>query len=486
MVYNTWVKINRNMQNTMKNLIKTAVAIFAVAIVIIAPKAAFANQGYDYYADYGGYGDYGGYDSYADYGGYGDYGYDSYADYGGYGDYGYDSYEDYGGYDTYADYGGYGDYSGYDYYDTYDTYADYDYGGYDSYADYGYASYQPYSYGSSNYGYGSYMPYGQQSCPGGCGSTNTSTSKPIITNTNTNVDSHNYSNYVNTVTNTSIKNTNTNTCSNGQNCNTTNNQVAQTPQNTLSGTCPTTGTYNIGQTVTWTASASGGTGNYTYSWSGDVSGSNQSVSQTYGSAGTRTANVVITSGGQSITRSCSVTIQGNNNYNNLGGYCYATPNSVTVGQQVTWFAYGSGGNGNYTYNWSGAVSGYGNNIVTSYSYPGTQNATVRITDSTGQSTTQSCQINVGNYYGGTTYVPPTTGVLTSGVLLSSIPYTGLSYGMKMTLFILGMILWSAFMAWILMRKKLAKKGVVAKATVSKSDMIAKFKAENLARKQALA
>jgi hypothetical protein len=94
-------------------------------------------------------------------------------------------------------------------------------------------------------------------------------------------------------------------------------------------------------------------------------------------------------------------------------------------------------------------------------------------------------VNIGSYYGGTTYVPPTTGVLTSGVLLSSIPYTGLSYGMKMSLFILGMILWSAFMAWILMRKKLAKKGT-AKATVSTSDMIAKFKADNLARKQAIA
>ncbi len=430
------------MKNNMKNLIKTTFALLALVLVIVGPKAAFAANGEDYYADYGGYGDYGSgyadyggygdYGGYADYGGYGDYGgYDSYADYGGYGDYGYDSYADYGGYgdyggyDSYADYGGYGDYSGYDTaYSDYGGYGDYTgydtaydaYGGYDTAYDVGYTGYGG-GYGSSG-GYGSYMPYGQSSCPGGCSSggggslgLNLSNRTSTVDNHardshNTNVDSHNNTNYTNTTTNTRIDTTNT--CSNGDyNCNTvtTTNHIAQTPPpapvppviyNNLTVTCPTSGNYS-------------------------------------------------------------------------------------VNQQVSWYANAYGGNGSYTYYWTGAVNGYGNPLTASYSYPGTQYATVRVTDSTGKTATQSCQIVIGaiytNYGGSTTYTNPGSGVLTSGVLLSSIPYTGFAENVKMGAFVLGMILWSAFVAWIIMRKRLAKKGITA------SSMIAKFKADNLANKQ---
>jgi hypothetical protein len=331
------------------------------------------------------------------------------------------------------------------------------------------------------------MPYGDSSCIGPCGSggrgglglnlnySNSERNTSIKDSYNTNIKNDN--DYTSIVTNTRTENT----CSNGTNCNTVYNQVAQTnPTNTLSGTCPTSGTYSIGQTVNWTASATGGSGNYTYSWSGDVSGSGQSVNQTYYSNGTKNATVTITSGNQSITRSCSVLVQGNNNYNNLTATC-PTGGTYTVGQQVTWSANAYGGNGNYTYYWSGAVNGYGNYLTASYSYPGTQYATVRVTDGSGNTVTQSCQITIGGYYGGTTYTPPTTGVLTSGVLLSSIPYTGFAENMKIAAFVLGMTLWSAFMAWVIMRKKIAKK-----AGTTQADMIAEFKRQNLARKQATA
>lgn len=51
----------------------------------------------------------------------------------------------------------------------------------------------------------------------------------------------------------------------------------------------------IGQTVTWTASATGGTPPYTYSWSGteSLSGSVISVTKTYASLGVKTASVTV-------------------------------------------------------------------------------------------------------------------------------------------------------------------------------------------------
>lgn len=98
----------------------------------------------------------------------------------------------------------------------------------------------------------------------------------------------------------------------------------------------------------------------------------------------------------------------------------------------------------------------------------------------------NCYPNTGSVtlVSGTSYTPPTTypapGVLSSGVLLSNLPYTGVSDTTKVALLILGLSLWSGFVAWMLMRKKQAKKQGSMKET------IAQFKQANLVRKQALA
>jgi hypothetical protein len=66
----------------------------------------------------------------------------------------------------------------------------------------------------------------------------------------------------------------------------------------------------INSPVTWYATVSGGSGNYTYSWVGtDQLYSNESVvSKTYYSSGTKMASVTITSNGSSITKQCSAFI----------------------------------------------------------------------------------------------------------------------------------------------------------------------------------
>ena len=70
----------------------------------------------------------------------------------------------------------------------------------------------------------------------------------------------------------------------------------------------------MGQSVTWSASASGGTGSYGYSWSGTdgLSGSTQTVSKAYGSIGTKTGSVTVSSGSSSLTVTCgnSVAVAG--------------------------------------------------------------------------------------------------------------------------------------------------------------------------------
>jgi len=84
------------------------------------------------------------------------------------------------------------------------------------------------------------------------------------------------------------------------------------PDPELEGECfADSNSINSGNAVTWTAQASGGTGEYRYSWYGDNlrGSSEQAISQVYEGAGERIANVEITSGSQSITRICSVEVR---------------------------------------------------------------------------------------------------------------------------------------------------------------------------------
>jgi len=324
--------------------------------------------------------------------------------------------------------------------------------------------------------------------------------------------------------------------------------TVQAPQQpaTLNGSCyATPSTANVNDTVTWVANATGGSGSYTYSWSGwdNLSGTSQTVSKSYNYAGTKTATVAITSGGQTIYRDCSMVVQ-QPSTSNLDGYCYATPSSVLSGNTVTWIANASGGAGNYSYSWSGDVSGSGQSVSRSYSGTGSRTATVTIY-SGGQSITRNCHVNVyqnsvyslnlycvvnptnahtgdtvtysvnasggdgyynyswsgdeGIYGSGqsvsktyytsgqkyayvsvssrgvttsttcSTYISPRTHVpppppyyppqQPGGVYLSQVPYTGIDSVGKVALFVGGLFVWSAAVAYFLIRRKAKKDGV---------------------------
>lgn len=92
---------------------------------------------------------------------------------------------------------------------------------------------------------------------------------------------------------------------------------------------------NIGQPVTWTAYPSGGTGSYTYSWSGTdgLSGTTREVQKSYSTASPppKTGSVTVTSGSQIETRACSNSVV-------VSGAIIsfiASPATITKGESTT-------------------------------------------------------------------------------------------------------------------------------------------------------
>jgi len=151
----------------------------------------------------------------------------------------------------------------------------------------------------------------------------------------------------------------------------------------------------LGSSATLTATASGGTGSYAYSWIGTdgLSGASSTISETYPSAGLKVATVTVTSGGQSATANCSTTVS--TPTPNLSASCSASPASVQLGGATTWTATASGGTGAYTYSWTGTegLSGASNTVSQTYPSAGSKVATVTVT-SGGQSATANCSATV--------------------------------------------------------------------------------------------
>jgi len=179
---------------------------------------------------------------------------------------------------------------------------------------------------------------------------------------------------------------------------------------------------NVGSTVTWSANVYGGTGynnnnnyynnNYytyspVYSWSGSdgLYGYAQSASITYTTPGYKTAMVTVTVNGQTVTQSCSTSVNvtgyqttyytTNTNSNNNSGLdigCYADPANATINQPITWSVEVTGGATPYTYSWSGTdgLSGSASSIIKYYDTNGQKSAIVSVTSADGKTGTRAC------------------------------------------------------------------------------------------------
>ncbi|MCX6716797.1 MAG: hypothetical protein NTV72_02660 [Candidatus Taylorbacteria bacterium] len=88
-----------------------------------------------------------------------------------------------------------------------------------------------------------------------------------------------------------------------------------------------------------------------------------------------------------------------NNYPNLVVSCSGSPSSVNTGDNVVWTSYVSGGNGSYSYSWSGSdgLNGYGVSANRSYSSSGNKNATVSVTSGNQTASAYCNNVYVNNY-----------------------------------------------------------------------------------------
>ncbi len=155
------------------------------------------------------------------------------------------------------------------------------------------------------------------------------------------------------------------------------------------------GTIDVGQTVSFTCSASGGVAPYTYSWTfGDgASGSGASVTHAYTTVGSMvaTCNAADT---LVDTGSASTTII----VNPLPSVkASASPSSAVVGATITFTTQASGGSGTYaSFAWSfgDGSTGSGSSTTHAYASPSTHTASVTVTDSTGATASASTGVTI--------------------------------------------------------------------------------------------
>lgn len=198
------------------------------------------------------------------------------------------------------------------------------------------------------------------------------------------------------------------------------------PRYQLEVTCsPSVGSARTGQSVTWSAYASGGNGNYSYTWTGtdNLRGYGQAFNTSYSSKGKKRASVTVYSGNETETASCgSVDIVepyippvypnpypqnfsqypvGSTRYD-LDVGCFADPNNAKLNQPITWIAEVVGGMTPYTYSWTGtdALMGNSRTSVKSYNTAGAKSAIVTVTSADGKVGSRACsnQVTIPSAY----------------------------------------------------------------------------------------
>ncbi len=234
-----------------------------------------------------------------------------------------------------------------------------------------------------------------------------------------------------------------------KNCSVVVNQVIN---NDLTVSCSASpSNVDLNENVIWRANPAGGTGSYTYSWSGtnSLSGNSQNISKSYNTQGTKTGTVTVTSGGFSASASCTARVNEEIVYNDLHVSCYASPSSAQVGNTVRWYVNVSGGDGNYDYDWEGTnnLNSSSRNPAITYNTPGNKEATVTVTDGDGQEESADCYANI-NQNSVLAFSQVNQTPLAGAVYLSQIPYTGFADNMKLYFFILGLALFSAYVSYV--------------------------------------
>jgi len=150
----------------------------------------------------------------------------------------------------------------------------------------------------------------------------------------------------------------------------------------------------VGQTVSFTGSASGGTAPYNYAWNfGDSStGSGSSASHVYQTAGVYTVVLTVTdAAGQvaSATNTVTVTLP-------LSASFTYSPSNPAPLTNIQFTATATGGTAPYNYSWDfgDGTTGTGAAATHSYLLPGTYTVTLTVVDANGLTTTAATTVTV--------------------------------------------------------------------------------------------
>src|SRR2546425_1130678 len=154
---------------------------------------------------------------------------------------------------------------------------------------------------------------------------------------------------------------------------------------------------DVGQSVSFTCSATGGAAPYSYRWTfGDGNaGSGSTVSHVYQSAGAMTVTCMATdSASATAAASTSVDVSSTPSV-----AAYANPSAAAPGTSLTFSAQATGGPGGFTgYAWSlgDGATGSGIQVAHAFAQPASYQASVVVTDANGGTASGSVSVTIAN------------------------------------------------------------------------------------------
>ena len=237
--------------------------------------------------------------------------------------------------------------------------------------------------------------------------------------------------------------------------------------------------------VTFTATVTGGNTPFTYRWSGDVSGSGRSITESFDDEGHYDANVRVTDDeGHIKSADCSTVVVDDDNNNDddnddLEVSCEVSDSSIEEGDEIRISVDIDGGEGPFDIEWDGDiddVDDFDDNAKSQrveFEDSGRYEFEVTVEDDNGDEDSDTCTVRVSN---DRDTLATSDGELAglSSVYLSQVPYTGAEDTAKVFGFIALIAVWSGAIAYYLLKNKTR--------TIVKSKIQA-FKEANLAKKQ---
>jgi PKD repeat protein len=150
----------------------------------------------------------------------------------------------------------------------------------------------------------------------------------------------------------------------------------------------------VGDSVTWTGSATGGTGGFTYTWSGAVTGTGTTRTRTFTADGSYIATVTARdNSGNTASRTCSSVSVDEEEHPNVNVTCSVSDTSIEVGDSVTFTANISGGESPFQYEWDGDIEDEDDDNRTlnvQYDDEGVYYVTISIEDANGNTDSANC------------------------------------------------------------------------------------------------